>query len=377
MSTYKYCCQYHIHRDRGNLCLDDDPRSWFVTGPQSISSDKLAAPKDYMHSTCFMFMVIGGTPKLKLHNFLWTSFNVQSVLTQSRGKVAGKGWMLNPPQILEGTEFDELFGSTVRRMFKPINTESDVARRLDDLSRRYHRPNVFDAESISFGTKLLQLIPEEPEVMKYVRYVTRQAVATAATIVSVDGPRQLLEAMDSLVQTAKDVRYSLYEADLKYVQQQFRQLKKVIDEIATPEGVDDSQTAMDQRGKLTRVAEVTVREGQDVFREQLVQAYGGRCAITGTKGELGHEAAHIVCYDGPMTNVISNGLLLRADIHRLFDNGFLAIHPDTLEVHTSQLLKHTDYKRLHGSVVRQPKRRQDRVDRAALRIRWTEFLNRN
>jgi len=234
MSTYKYCCQYHIHRDRGNLCLDDDPSSWFVTGPQSISSDKLAAPKDYMHSTCFMFMVIGGTPTLKLHNFLWTSFNVQSVLTQSRGKVAGKGWMLNPPQFLEGSEFDELFGSTVRRTFKPINTESDVAKQLDDLSRRYHRPNVFDDESIEFGTRLLQLIPEEPEVMKYVRYVTRQAVATATSFDSVDRSRKLLEAMNSLVQTVKDVRYALYDSDLKYVQHQFRQLKKVISESEPP-----------------------------------------------------------------------------------------------------------------------------------------------
>ena len=78
--------------------------------------------------------------------------------------------------------------------------------------------------------------------------------------------------------------------------------------------------------------EVVQQRGQPAFRRALLAAYGERCAITGCDAEDALEAAHIIGYPGPDTQHVSNGLLLRADIHTLFDLGLVAICPDTLRV---------------------------------------------
>ena len=53
-----------------------------------------------------------------------------------------------------------------------------------------------------------------------------------------------------------------------------------------------------------------------------MDAYGGRCAITGYDVEEALQAAHIVPYLGPQSNTVNNGLLLRADVHNLFDSTY-------------------------------------------------------
>lgn len=70
---------------------------------------------------------------------------------------------------------------------------------------------------------------------------------------------------------------------------------------------------------------VVLRQGQPIFRAQLLETYGRKCAITGCEVEDVLEAAHIVPYQGPQTNDVTNGLLLRADIHTLFDRGLIRI----------------------------------------------------
>jgi hypothetical protein len=66
------------------------------------------------------------------------------------------------------------------------------------------------------------------------------------------------------------------------------------------------------------------REGQDAFRALMLRAYG-RCAVTGSTVEAALEVAHIIPYVDPRSNLISNGLCLRADIHRLYDRDMLRI----------------------------------------------------
>ena len=70
------------------------------------------------------------------------------------------------------------------------------------------------------------------------------------------------------------------------------------------------------------------RLGQGTFRIEVTQAYDRACAVTGEHSLPALEAAHIrpVCDDGPMA--VSNGLLLRADLHRLFDRGYLTVTPE-------------------------------------------------
>ncbi len=114
---------------------------------------------------------------------------------------------------------------------------------------------------------------------------------------------------------------------------------------------------------------ISLREGQPVFRNTLLEIYEGRCAITGTAAIDVLEAAHILPYDGKHTNHPENGILLRADIHTLFDKGLIKIHADNYTVFIDKRLKDTEYQRFSGLRIRFPKRHLPSKD--ALKIRWS------
>ncbi len=140
-------------------------------------------------------------------------------------------------------------------------------------------------------------------------------------------------------------------------------------EILCGPGDPDSGTEPDFPGGRERVlASITARRGQRAFRQALLRAYGGRCAVTETSAEAVLEAAHIRPYDGPATNCTSNGLLLRADIHTLFDLDLLRIGPDG-RVTVDAILREATYRDLDGRTIRYPEQRGDRPDPTALASR--------
>jgi putative restriction endonuclease len=108
-------------------------------------------------------------------------------------------------------------------------------------------------------------------------------------------------------------------------------------------------------GQQRTLTAIVQRRGQSAFRAQLLDCYGGRCAVTGTDAPQALEAAHILPYHGPATNVSSNGLLLRADIHTLFDLGLLSVEPDERRVVVSHRLLSTTYGPLNGCTVARPR----------------------
>lgn len=103
---------------------------------------------------------------------------------------------------------------------------------------------------------------------------------------------------------------------------------------------------------------IVVREGQGQFKTQLLTAYNRRCAITGCAVVEILEAAHIKPYLGPHTNRVDNGLLLRADIHTLFDKGLIWID-DNLHIQISERLHGSEYNCLAGKALRCPSNRED------------------
>lgn len=66
------------------------------------------------------------------------------------------------------------------------------------------------------------------------------------------------------------------------------------------------------------------------------------------------EAAHILPYRGAHTDKISNGLLLRVDLHRLFDRQLLAIDPETMDVLLAPCIQESEYKKWGGRRLRLP-----------------------
>ncbi|MGK8525146.1 HNH endonuclease [Nocardia asteroides] len=81
-----------------------------------------------------------------------------------------------------------------------------------------------------------------------------------------------------------------------------------------------------------RTAMVRVRNGQAKFREQLLQRYGLVCAVTGPCPAKALEAAHLRAFAVHATHDPDEGLLLRSDIHSLFDAGLIAVEPVTMKV---------------------------------------------
>lgn len=79
--------------------------------------------------------------------------------------------------------------------------------------------------------------------------------------------------------------------------------------------------------------QIRARRGQAAFRRALRAQYQDACAISGCEVLDLLEAAHIRPYRGLRDNHPSNGILLRADIHTLFDLEMFAIDPRSLIVH--------------------------------------------
>lgn len=76
------------------------------------------------------------------------------------------------------------------------------------------------------------------------------------------------------------------------------------------------------------VARARSRLGQGAFRVMVTDAYQRRCAVTGEKTLPVLEAAHIRPYALSGPNRVSNGLLLRSDLHTLFDLGYITVTPE-------------------------------------------------
>lgn len=119
-------------------------------------------------------------------------------------------------------------------------------------------------------------------------------------------------------------------------------------------------------GKLKVARQIALRRGQRAFRNQLLLAYTSKCAMTGCGIVDILEAAHISPYNGPKTNHVSNGLLLRPDIHTLFDLGLIAIDPNNFTTITSHSLINTEYERLEGRKIAIPERPEDHPSKFAL-----------
>ncbi|MEI8186091.1 MAG: HNH endonuclease [Chlorobiaceae bacterium] len=163
------------------------------------------------------------------------------------------------------------------------------------------------------------------------------------TLLSTDFSRSSHSALDNLVQTSQSLENVSYFTD---------------------------PSNNDQRRVLREIAQ---RQGQIKFRNALIKAYSSRCAVTGCDAAPALEAAHIRPYSGSHSNEVSNGLLLRADIHTLFDLNLLRINPKTYTVSISDDLKSTVFSCFEGAVISVPKENIDQPNKMSLTERWVSY----
>lgn len=121
------------------------------------------------------------------------------------------------------------------------------------------------------------------------------------------------------------------------------------------------------------------RLGQGTFRVAVTDAYERRCAVTGERTLPILDAAHIRGYAEGGAHAIDNGLLLRTDVHRLFDLGYVTVDEDHRFVVGRRLKEEFDngrhYYEMHGQTLRPPHRKAPLPSAAALEWhRTSRFL---
>jgi putative restriction endonuclease len=123
---------------------------------------------------------------------------------------------------------------------------------------------------------------------------------------------------------------------------------------------------------------VRPRLGQGTFRVIVTDAYERRCAFTGERTLPVLEAAHIKSYSLGGPHDPQNGLLLRSDLHTLFDQGYITVDAQQLKVVVSNRIREEfengrDYYQLHGRPIRLPNETSSLPSREYLAFHNTLF----
>jgi HNH endonuclease len=133
---------------------------------------------------------------------------------------------------------------------------------------------------------------------------------------------------------------------------------------------------LDEASRYGSPVLVRPRLGQGAFRVSVTEAYHRACAVTHEHSLPALEAAHIQPFARRGPHEVRNGLLLRADLHRLFEQGYLTVTPNyTLDV--SDRLRHDyhngrSYYPLRGTQISIPATKNERPTRDLL-----EWHNQN
>ena len=148
-----------------------------------------------------------------------------------------------------------------------------------------------------------------------------------------------------------------------------------------PHGFEDEQKILmeldgqDERRVVT--AQQVRREQQGKFREALLRAYSETCAITGVNVPEVLQAAHINPYRGRKSQVVNNGILLRADLHLLYDAHLISVEPDSLSVSLSERLGSTAYLRYNHQRLREPVSADLAPNTDLLAVHYEQFRREN
>ena len=101
-----------------------------------------------------------------------------------------------------------------------------------------------------------------------------------------------------------------------------------------------------------RMSEVEQRLGQHEFRSRLLSAYRNQCAISGCAVTEVLQAAHIQPVKSAGSHSVSNGLLLRADLHNLFDRGLITVSDKYIVNVNPEVCKDPTYRIFDGKRLR-------------------------
>ncbi len=155
--------------------------------------------------------------------------------------------------------------------------------------------------------------------------------------------QKLIEGMSLII---------VYIADGEYQLKIMDEIPGHTEEIQSVKGTTSSKVFSEDVRAVDEVTlrEIKTRRGQDKFRKLLLKAFNNTCCITGSIIISVLEAAHIISHSDETNYKVTNGLLLRADIHTLFDLNLIGIDQHGM-VHISNELKKSEYGEYQGAVI--------------------------
>ena len=175
-----YCMQYHNGTKRG-LPFPSADKDLFRDGRRGIGT-ALPFVNDEIGSQ--VFMLVGFRDRKKTMRYvLWSTFIIEEVQKDHDGySVRGDGWMLNPPQILEGKDLEQFQHDCANfAAFKRIG-HLPFCKTLISLADSFHRQE-WDEQTLKFCKKLSELLPKRTDSIVEVieiRETVRKIILKAA-----------------------------------------------------------------------------------------------------------------------------------------------------------------------------------------------------
>jgi putative restriction endonuclease len=203
------------------------------------------------------------------------------------------------------------------------------------------------------------------EIRRRMRFAGSARSADIGCIVLVNvsffaGDKLVLQPQDWPPRNLRPMKYDLENGEGARV------WNECLERTATRLRGSEATEGLEIQARYGRPVPIRPRLGQGAFRVAVTDAYARACAVTGEHSLPALDAAHIRPFakDGPHT--VSNGLLLRADVHRLFEQGYLGVTGDYRLMVSDRL--RADYNNgrsyypLHGKRLALPARTEDRPD---------------
>lgn len=192
--------------------------------------------------------------------------------------------------------------------------------------------------------------------------VTTQEIGCILIVQPVFFPRERWVAAPSdwPVRTQSDKRYDLARGEGARVWEDCLATAAILSRGSDKSGARRTSVFDRSSARFGTPTLTAPRLGQGTFRIAVIEAYGRACAVTEEHSLPALEASHIMSFADNGPHEISNGVLLRADLHRLFDKGYLTVDSDRRLVVSRRLRDDFNngrtYYPLHGHALRLPAR---------------------
>ena len=262
----------------------------------------------------------------------------------------GKGWM-------ESTQLPDLFDEALIVGTSVWDLILGEARKYihEDKEFKSQRQNTpYNVIEATFDAIIVGRVNGGDNVR-----ISRQLFVSKAKLVEEYGPID-----DKEISTTTAIKTSIVElhpylsyhddSTVRFRRRKTSSVSEIDISLEKTESHEDFDVSSIEEARERIVKAINIRRGQGKFRRELLAAYDGKCCVTDCDTKEVIEAAHIVPYRGAKTNDVRNGLILRSDLHTLFDRCMIWIDTESWSLVIDPELRSSQYSKLHGSKINLP-----------------------